>query len=571
MRVRLGSKKFSEAVILGEMMRLLVEHEGLKVAHYRELGGTRILFDALASGEIDAYPEYTGTILKEIFAGQDVADDRAMRDLLRNKGIGVAAPLGFNNTYFLALTRKHAAELGITRVSDLRRLPELRIALTHEFLDRGDGWPALKRAYGLQQSRVVGVDHDLSYRQLLAGEIDLIDVYSTDAMIGRADLVLLEDDRSFFPRYDAVWLYRLDSAAREPLLLAAIKRLEGTISEEEMRSLNDEVESQRATEAEAAADFLARRLGIQIEVRPPSLGSMIAMRLVEHLDLVRRSLLPAVVIGVALGVFCQRFRRVGRVVLATVGLLQTIPSLALLVLLLPVVSALGYRSIGEGSATAVVALFCYCLLPIVRNTFTGLDGIPRGTIESATVLGLGRVPRLADIELPIAMPTILAGIRTSAVQNVGFATLGAIIGAGGLGQPILRGIRLNDASLIAAGAVPAALLALLLQFVIDAIEWAVTPRGLKRAPPLENERMVFGYPAMERCRMAKFAPSSVHSRSSVRPASAAIAANSATVNLCEYSVRIASFSANSMVSSPRRTICGSWLTRSISTRPRSSL
>lgn len=480
-QVRVGSKKFSEAVVLGEMMRLLLEHEGLTVAHYRELGGTRILFDALASGEIDAYPEYTGTILKEIFAGRDAADDRAMRDLLRGMGLGVAGPLGFNNTYALALTRDRADELGIKSISDLRRTPELRIALTHEFLDRGDGWPALKRAYGLQQARVVGVDHDLAYRRLLAGEIDLIDVYTTDAMIGRSDLVLLEDDRSFFPRYDAVWLYRLDSASREPRLSAALKRLEGTISEDAMRALNDEVESRRASEAEAAAGFLERRLGVRVAVRPPSLGGTIAKHLVEHLDLVRRSLLPAVVVGVALGVFCQRFRRAGGIVLAAVGLLQTIPSLALLVLLLPVVSALGYRSVGEGSATAVVALFCYCLLPIVRNTFTGLDGIPRGTIESATVLGLGPLPRLADIELPIATPTILAGIRTSAVQNVGFATLGAIIGAGGLGQPILRGIRLNDASLIAAGAVPAALLALLLQLVVDAVEWAVTPRGLKRA------------------------------------------------------------------------------------------
>ena len=163
-----------------------------------------------------------------------------------------------------------------------------------------------------------------------------------------------------------------------------------------------------------------------------------------------------------------------------VGLLQTIPSLALLVLLLPLVAALGYRSIGEGSVTAVTALFCYCLLPIVRNTYTGIDGIPRGTIESATVLGLGPTARLVEIELPIALPTLLAGIRTSAVQNVGFATLGAIIGAGGLGQPILRGIRVNDLSLILAGAIPAALLALLLQGAIDAIEWAVVPRGLKR-------------------------------------------------------------------------------------------
>jgi osmoprotectant transport system permease protein len=381
----------------------------------------------------------------------------------------------------LAVIEKRAAELGVAKISDLRRLPELRIALTHEFLDRGDGWEALKQAYGLQQTRVAGVDHDVAYRQLVAGEIDIIDVYSTDAMIRRADLLLLQDDRAFFPRYDAVWLYGLDAASRHPQLQTAMDRLTGTISESEMQALNDVVESRRMSEDQAAADFLATRLGVRVRVQEPTRAKMIAGHLVEHLDLVRRSLLPAIVLGVALGVFSQRFPRAGRGVLVGVGLLQTIPSLALLVLLLPVVAALGYRSIGEGSATAVVALFCYCLLPIVRNTYTGLDGIPRGTIESATVLGLGRVPRLVDIEMPIAMPTILAGIRTSAVQNVGFATLGAIIGAGGLGQPILRGIRLNDASLIAAGAIPAALLALALQFTVDAIEWALTPRGLKRS------------------------------------------------------------------------------------------
>jgi osmoprotectant transport system permease protein len=199
----------------------------------------------------------------------------------------------------------------------------------------------------------------------------------------------------------------------------------------------------------------------------------------EHLDLVRRSLLPAIVVGVALGIFCQRFRRTGRVVLAAVGLLQTIPSLALLVLLMPLVGALGYPSVGEGSVTAVVALLAYCLFPIVRNTFTGLEGIPRGTIESATVLGLSPAAKLAEIELPMALPVMLAGIRTAAVQNVGFATLGAIIGAGGLGQPILRGIRLNDVKLILAGAIPAALLALLLQLLIDWVERAVVARGLK--------------------------------------------------------------------------------------------
>jgi osmoprotectant transport system permease protein len=444
------------------------------------------VFDALAAGEIDVYPEYTGTITAEILAGQNVTDEKTMHEVLRQKGIGVSKSLGFSDTYALALTRKRAAQLGISRISDLKRLPELQLALTHEFLDRGDGWPALKRRYDLQQRNVVGVDHDVAYRQLLAGEVDIIDVYSTDAMIRRGDLVLLTDDSKFFPRYDAVWLYRLDTAKREPELVAAMHRLEGTVSEATMQSLNDEVEAGRKTETQAAADFLSQQVGLHVAVQTTSRTEMIMRHILEHLDLVRRSLFPAIVVGVALGILCQRRPRIGRVVLASVGLLQTIPSLALLVLLLPLVAALGYRSIGEGSVTAVTALFCYCLLPIVRNTYTGIDGIQRGTIESATVLGLGPMARLVEIELPIALPTLLAGIRTSAVQNVGFATLGAIIGAGGLGQPILRGIRVNDISLILAGAIPAALLALLLQGSIDAIEWAVVPRGLKRREAVQE-------------------------------------------------------------------------------------
>ena len=141
-QLRVGSKKFTESVILGEMMRLLAEDAGLKVAHYREFGGTRIVFDALVAGDIDVYPEYTGTITAEILAGQNVTDEKTMHDLLRQKGIGVSRSLGFSDTYALALTRKRAAELGLSQISDLKRLPELRLALTHEFLDRGDGWQA---------------------------------------------------------------------------------------------------------------------------------------------------------------------------------------------------------------------------------------------------------------------------------------------------------------------------------------------------------------------------------------------------------------------------------------------
>jgi len=478
--IRIGSKKFTESVILGEVLRLLTEQGGLSATHYREFGGTRIVFDALAAGEIDAYPEYTGTILGEIFAGKKIADAESMRQELGKLGIAISESLGFNNTYGLALTRARAEALGVKTISDLVRHPELQLALTHEFLDRADCWPALLKTYDLPQKKVVGVDHDIAYRQLIGGEVDVIDVYSTDAVIRQADLVLLADDRQVFPRYEAVWLYRNDAADRYPAFRKAMVQTQGAISEAEMQALNDRVESRTASESETAALFLAEELGVRTQVATAGYPQMIAQHTLEHLDLVRRSLLPAIVVGVALGVFCQRFPGAGRGVMAGVGLLQTIPSLALLVLLLPVVAWFGYRSIGEGSVTAIVALFCYALMPIVRNTYTGLEAIPRGVVESATVLGLNRSSRLAEIELPIALPTILAGIRTSGVQNVGFATLGAIIGAGGLGQPILRGIRVSDPKLVLAGAVPAALLALALQLLLDLLEWAVVPRGLKR-------------------------------------------------------------------------------------------
>jgi osmoprotectant transport system permease protein len=478
--VRVASKKFTESVILGDMLEILGESRGIDVVHYRELGSTRLVFDALAAGEVDAYPEYVGTVTQEILAGQNLRDDAAVRAALARQGIGMSSSLGFSNTYALAMTRKRATELDLARISDLKRLPELRLALTHEFLDRADGWPALAKHYDLSQKNVAGVDHDIAYRALLRGEVDIIDAYSTDAMIGRNDLVLLEDDQKFFPRYDAVWLYRLDLDARYPQFVAAMRELEGSLSEAKMQGLNDVVESRQMTESQAAADFLNRQLGIKVEAATSTWTQTITRHVVEHLDLVRRSLIPAIVVGVALGIFCQRVPRIGQGVLAAVGLLQTIPSLALLVLLPPIVAALGYHSVGEGSVAALLALFCYCLLPIVRNTYTGINGIQRSTIESATVLGLGPAARLTQIELPIALPTILAGVRTATVQNVGFATLGAIIGAGGLGQLILRGIRLNDTALILAGAVPAALLALALQTAIDLLEWAVVPRGLKR-------------------------------------------------------------------------------------------
>jgi len=168
----LGSKKFTENVILGWMGTHLIRAEGLTATHREELGGSRFLWEALRRGDIDAYPEYTGTLRQELLADVDIAPG-ALADTLARYGIAMTAPLGFNNTYALGMRADQAAALGIESIADLQDHPDLRFGFTNEFVDRSDGWPSLRRAYDLPQS-ARGLDHDIAYRGLANGEIDVI-------------------------------------------------------------------------------------------------------------------------------------------------------------------------------------------------------------------------------------------------------------------------------------------------------------------------------------------------------------------------------------------------------------
>jgi osmoprotectant transport system permease protein len=469
--VRVGSKKFTESVILGEMVARLTRLSEARAVHRRELGGTTVLWEALKRGELDIYPEYTGTLRQELFAARGLRDDAALREALAAEGLGMSASLGFNDTYALGMKEAEAERLGIRRISDLRAHPELRFGFSNEFMDRGDGWPSLRDRYQLPQQEVRGLDHDLAYRGLESGAIQVTDLYSTDAEIAAYGLRVLEDDLKHFPAYDAVLLYREDWARRNPRVLAVILRMQGLISEQEMVRLNARARLERVPEGQVASEFLTRKLGIEPEVMADSLASRLWRRTREHLFLVLVSLLAAVGVAVPLGVLAAKWARVGRAVLGLAGIIQTVPSLALLVVMIPL--------LGIGSRPAIVALFLYGLLPIVRNTASGLSGIPGDIRESAEALGLPPRARLWRIELPLAAPSILAGIQTAAVINVGTATLGALIGAGGYGQPILTGIRLDDTGLILEGAVPAALLALAVSALFELIEQLVVPRGLR--------------------------------------------------------------------------------------------
>jgi len=472
----IGSKRFTESYILGEILLATARTAGVQAQHKQGLGNTGILFEALKSGSIDLYPDYTGTIGRELLKS-DASDLESLNRGLAPLGLGVAVPLGFENTYALAMPDTKAQQLGVRTIGDLAKHPELRLGLSHEFLNRSDGWPGLQRTYALPQAPS-GLDHGLAYEALASGQIDVMDIYSTDAKIAKYKLRVLEDDKHYFPEYAAVLVYRLDVPQRFPAAWTAMQKLQGKISAAQMVQMNAQAELESKAFPEVAAQFLA-------QAGPATTGNTARAnfwsrlfggdfwRLTwQHLLLVFASLAAAIVIGVPLGVWAARSPRAAQPVLAAVGLIQTIPSLALLAFLIPLLGAIGIWP-------ALVALFLYALLPIVRNTHSGIVDIAPNLRESAQALGIAPAARLRLVELPLAARSILAGIKTSAVINVGTATIAAFIGAGGYGERIVTGLALNDNQMLLAGAIPAAVLALLVHWGFELLDQRLIPAGVR--------------------------------------------------------------------------------------------
>jgi len=466
--VVIGSKKFTESYVLGEIAKRSLIDAGISVEHRQGMGGTIILWEALRSGQIDVYPEYTGTITQEILKRGDQLTFEQIASELGKIGIGMTEPLGFNNTYALVMLRSRAQKLGLRTVSDLRNHPELKFGLTHEFLDRQDGWRPLAQQYQLNPHSLIGIDHALGYAALANRSIDVKDAYSTDAKIAEYDLVTLEDDQQFFSKYQAVFLFRLSLPTKA---ITALRKLEGTIDEQKIIRLNAEAE--RTKNYTHAASLYFESSAKSTASFGETFSHKLARWTLRHLELAGFSLLLSVLVGIPLGIWASRGGAVGHVILGFAGVVQTIPSLALLALLVPL------PFFGISVRTAIAALFLYGLLPIVRNTATGLQDIPRALRESAVALGLSSTARLWQIHLPMASRSILGGIKTSAVISVGTATLAALIGAGGLGEPILSGLNLNDHATILQGAVPAAVLALLVQWLFDLLDRVLIPKGLR--------------------------------------------------------------------------------------------
>lgn len=487
----IGSKVMPESHLLAEMMAQLIEKKTeAKVVRKFGLGGTLVLYEAIKSGQIDLYPEYTGTAWATMLHRKDSVTD-PMRVfwtvdawLRAHDKLTLLSPFGFNNTYALAMREARAAELGIESISDLAaKAGGLKAGVSVEFLKRLDCYPGLKKAYGLEFSSIRGVSHGLVYDAIGAGEIDVTDVYSTDGKLLRYKLRVLKDDKRFFPPYDAAPLVREGTLTQHPKLRGVLDELAYRIDDRTMQRLNDAVITDKRSFADVAGEFLVEQgLLTQADLapEPEAEGLMsvmgaragITMRLLgQHILLTASAVLLACLIAIPLGIGIRGTPIVRSGVLGAAGVMQTVPSLALLALMIPI------PGLGLGWTSAVLALFLYALLPILRNTYTGVTGVDPQLVDAARAIGLTRFQILRHVELPLAARTIMAGVRTSAVIAVGVATLAAFIGAGGLGEPIITGLHLNDGAMILSGAIPAALLALLVDRSLGWVERRVAAHG----------------------------------------------------------------------------------------------
>ena len=476
-----GCKNFTEQFILGEIVAQSLErHAGLEVGRRFGLGGTGICHGALIAGEIDVYVEYTGTAFRDILGerGALAADAvyRRVAAAYRDRfDLEWAPPFGFENTYVMLALGRVAHERNWRVFSDVGESKELRGGFTAEFIERPDGLAALRRGYGFAPKSVRDLDPAMIYQALESGAIDIGAGFSTDGQIDALKLAVIADDRRVFPPYFAAPVVRRGALERFPDARIALNALAGTIDAGSMRRMNAAVTSGR-TAAAVAGDWLAAR-GDEIAVAAPNsqtrrrgLGarlkalaverrSEILAKLLEHCSYVAVAVLIAAVIGIPAGILCARRPRAAAWVLGFGEVLQTIPSLAMLSGLFAIIGRLG-------ALPAVAALVLYALLPLTLNTVLGMTGVARSILESADAVGLTRRQRLFWVELPLARPAILTGLRAATVAAVGTATLSTYVGAGALGDFIARGLARNDPALTLIGAAPAAALALALSWIL---------------------------------------------------------------------------------------------------------
>lgn len=492
--ITVGSKNFMESRLLAEVFAQLIEaRTGLTVTRRLGLAGTQVCFEALKTGGIDLYPEYTGTGLVTLLGEPPMGEPSAVLNRVRSQflkrwNIWWLAPLGFDNSYALALPRDRAEALGIRTISDLAGIaPPLRAGFGYEFIERQDGLPGLQNRYGVQFKEVVGMQETLKYQAAANGDVDLLDVYTTDGRLAVYDFLILEDDQQFFPPYDASVLIRGETLERYPELGPVLSLLTNALTPRRMREWNLQVQEQGQPVAGVARHILQdlhllTDLPPQRSPTPPqatpslfvymwNMRGTLGYRTIEHVSLAGTGLLLGIALALPIGLLLERWRKGAETIIRGIGMSQTIPSIALLAFMIPL--------FGVGTLPAIMALWIYSLFPILRNTYSGLRDAAPGVVETGRALGMTEWQILRSIRLPLAAPTIMAGVRTSAIWTLGTATLAAFIGAGGLGVPIVAGLQLADVNLILSGALPATILALGVDALLAWVEQAVRPRGLE--------------------------------------------------------------------------------------------
>ncbi|MGO9933688.1 MAG: glycine betaine ABC transporter substrate-binding protein [Steroidobacteraceae bacterium] len=466
-----GSKVFTEGYVLGEIAAQRIESvSSVPVERKLGMGSTGILFEALSTGAIDLYADYTGTLSEAILKRPELKSVAEIQAALAATNLVISAPLGFDDTYALAVKESFAEQHDLHTISDLAKVQQdIRAGFSYEFMDRKDGFPRMAAAYHLNfaPQKVNRMEHSLSFQAIDDGAVDLIDTYSTDAKIKKSKLRVLEDDRGFFPVYQAVWVARKAFIDAHPREWQALTQLEGQISASAMIDMNSQADLQKLSYARIAAQFLGSEAP-----RSQSLQSNILRRTREHLWLVGMALLFSVLVGIPLGVAAARFHAAGQAILIASALIQTVPSLALLCFLIPL--------LGVGTKPALAALCMYSLLPVVLNTFTGVRTVSPQHLENARAFGLNPRQVFFRIVLPLASPTVLAGIKTATIVSIGTATLAALVGAGGYGAPIISGLSLNDVPTILTGAVPAAFMALIAYGLFEVLDFLLIPAGLRK-------------------------------------------------------------------------------------------
>lgn len=480
--IKIGGKVFTEQNILVDLLKIYLEDKGYKIQTQKNLGGTFVAYEALKNGNLDMYVEYSGTSYHSIFKQKDILSEKETHQWLKTafarEKIYLFKGLGFSNSYALLVpdSSKHKT------IKDLiDNSKNLSIGFEHEFLTRPDGYDNLLEAYGLKFKNTKTMNVGLMYEALKTQQLNVGVGYTTDGRNKAYNLKVLEDNLNYFPKYKAEIIARQDVLNSHENLQSELMALTGQINHEDMTQMNYEVDALKKSSNLVARNFLYEKNLISFSSSKVSKGflglksheiRLVKNKLLEHIRICLIALAVSLVLGFSLGTLAFEYKPLKSIVFTFVNLMQTIPSLALFGFLIPFM--------GIGFYPAMAALVLYSILPLVHNVYIGLSEVDQDIIESCQAIGMSRKQILTQVRIPMAMPTLGAGLRTCTVIIIGTATVAAFIGAGGLGELIFQGISSLNHRMILLGAVPAALLALLADILVHFTMSRLTSPGLKK-------------------------------------------------------------------------------------------